>query len=98
MFSTYVFWAHLPASALSVPLWIPFLGNGPKENDQKKGSDFKNLSVTLSRSTKLAVIRFCEGVRIELLHVTAMSSAEIWSSKNYYCTGKGGNCIKKAGL
>lgn len=47
-------------------------------------SNFENplsFSLALSLSPKLTLIRFSEGLRIEFLCATAMSSAEIWSSK-----------------
>lgn len=59
---------------------IPLPGDEP---DEKKTEWFQQppFSFALSLSPKLALIRFCAGLRIEVLCVTAMSSVEIWSSK-----------------
>lgn len=76
-------WPHLPASALFLTLHCGshFLAMGQRRKKWVISKNPLSFSLALSLSTKLALIRFCKGLRIEFLHVTAMSLAEIWSSK-----------------
>lgn len=80
---------NLPSPASLCPvfdiiLWIPLPGEGPKEGGKKSEWFQKPLFLyflALSLSPKLALIRFSEGLRIEFLCPTAVSSVKIWSSK-----------------